>query len=512
MKGKIKILSLLLAVAMTASMFVACTDPEGTTTTSGDSPTSVAGNDVSKEPVTPPSERDPVKLKWYMWGDSPKRPDEVHKALNEKSMADIKTEIEFIYSTGNDEAVKMMCSTGGEFDIVFSCNWWNNYVLNVTSNSFADITDLLPTVTPELNEFIPSNVWAGVKVGGKIYGVPTYKDSAPEQFWMVNKSYVIDGAKAEAEFKATGEKLSTVTPLLEKVKKYNDDGNPYPNDLPAPFNFNDAGLNGHDTGWDALEASTMTGIRIDVDTTVKNYLEDADYIESLKVIKDWNTRGLVNRNAMQVAAEYEFLAVGTVQGWVGCEAVLTNKFKTDVVINHKYGPVYTTGGIQGSIQAISPNSKNKERALQYIEYMNVNRDYRNMLAYGIEGKTWEKTPEGSAKRIGDDYMPAAFSQAAFFTMLPEAPSPADMFDNLKSVMDNAKASPLIGFIPDISSVSTEITACNAIIEPVKKEFLTGTVKDVDAKVKETLDKLNGVGYAKIKETIQSQVDAFIAAK
>lgn len=511
MKGKIKVLSLLVAVAMTASVFAGCAD-KGTADDKSSAP--ATGDKSSTADVSKEADKfaDKVNLKWYHWGPSPAKPDDVMKALNEKTLADINTEVEIIFAN-DEEAVKMMTATGGEYDIVFSCNWYNNFVANASAGFFADITDVVPTAAPDLWDFIPQGVWDGAKVGGKIYAVPVYKDTAPTQYWMANTEYVFDKADAKAEFEATDGTLASVTPLLEKVKAYADAGNPYPNDLTAPFNFNVAGLNGHDNGWDAIDSGSLTGVKLSEGKTVMNYLEDADYVADLKVLKDWNNRGLVNQNAMQTETEPVFLVVGTVQAWEGAEATLNTKFKTNVALNHKFGPVFTTAGVQGSMNAFSPSSKNLERALQYMEYTNLNADYRNMLAYGIEGVNWKKDAEGRAERITkDDWAPGAFSQATFFTMLPEAPATADSYLALKTIMDSADSSSILGFVPDLTSVEAEQQACAAIIEPVKKELLTGSVKDVDAKVKETLDRLKSAGYDVLKKTIQDQVDAFLAAK
>jgi len=506
MKGKVKILSLLLAVAMVSSMFVACKGEDKPAASS--KPT--ASTDGSSEVV----KKDPVKLVWYHWGDTPKKPDAVIAELNKMSMEDIQTEIDFRFTTGDDQKLKTLMSTGGEFDIAFTCSWFANYVISAQGGQLADITDKVKTVTPKLYEYIPEMVWEGSKVNGKIYAVPTYKDTAAAQYWTVNKEYVIDGAKAEAELKATGKKLSTVTPLLEKVKAYADAGNPYPNNTKAAFNYNWAGLNGYNNGWDSLGVDALrVGVKIDGgDTKVVPQWEDPEMIEDFKTLKSWMDKGLVNKDAMTTEKEFEFIVVGTAQGWDGAEAIWGKGKPYTVAINKKYGPVYTTSGIQGSMNGISPNSKNIDRALQYLEYVNTDKDYRNTLGYGIKDTNWKVTDAGNAENLNDDWAPGMFSQGSFFELYPLAPAPADMYTNLKAANDSAAASVLVGFVPVTESIKNEIAACDTIIQKYYKSLQTGDCKDVDATLAKGLKELRSAGYDKIIAELQKQVDAFVAAK
>ena len=100
MKGKFKILSLILALTMVATMFAAC-KPSNDNNNTDD----VSSIDTSEE----------VNLLWYHWGDEPKHPDKVIKALNEKSKKDINTTIDFKFLTSNDEKIKNILATGESF-------------------------------------------------------------------------------------------------------------------------------------------------------------------------------------------------------------------------------------------------------------------------------------------------------------------------------------------------------------------------------------------------------------
>ena len=498
MKGKFKVLSLLLAVAMAGSMFAACTGGDD----SGSGTGSTTGTGDKKEVVT---------LKWWHWGDPPKNPDAVIEALNKKSAEDIGVKIDFIWATGDDAKLKTALSTGADDDIAFTCSWFARYATTAQKGQLLDITDKLQTVTPKLYEYLPEYLWKGATVNGKIYAVPTYKDSAAAQYWTCNKEYVFDGAGAEAEFKATNQKVSSVTPVLKKVKEYADAGNPYPHDYTAPFNYNWAGLNGHGTGWDTVQDTLYLGCKVGDDTyTVKSYYDDPDYMDDLHTLQEWYKNGYVNADCEQLEKEPEFLVVGTAQGWEGAEKSVwgVNKDYT-VEINKKFGPIATTSSVIGSMNGIFANSKHPDEALKYIEYINLDEGYRNMLAYGVEGQNYTDNGDGTITKTNSDWEPGAFAQATFFTMKPVAPAPADMYSAMKDQMDNAEQTALMGFVFDETSVKTEVAACANIKEKYYKTLQCGTAKDVDATVAKLMEEWNAAGYQKVLEEAQKQVNAFL---
>ena len=506
MKGKAKVLSLLLALAMTASVFAACGD-------NGGSPSSNNGGAVSNTGDDKPNNSgEVVELTWWHWGEASKNPDAAIAALNEKSAKDIGVKIKFLYSGTDDTKQKTAMSTGASDDIVFTCSWWAHYPTVAQQGQLYDITDMLPTETPDLWKFLPEYMWKGAEVNGRIYAVPTYKDSAASQFWSCNKDFVIDAAGAEAEFKATGMKVATVTPLLQKVKAYADaNGGTYPHDMTAPFNYNKAGLNGHGVWFNPILDTHRIGVRND-DSNYKvvSYFEDADYVADLKTLAEWYKEGLVNQDCGQLDKEPEWLVVGTGQGWEGVENSnwgVNKDYK--VAINRRCGPYANTSTIIGSMQGILANSKHVKESLKYIEYMNTNAEYRNMLAYGAEGVNWKDNGDGTISKLNDDYGPGAFSQATFFLLKPVSPAPADMYTAMQTEMDKAELSELLGFLLNQDDIQTEVAATSTVFEKYTNGLQCGTYADVDATIAEMMKELEATGYRKIIETAQAQVDAFL---
>ena len=499
-KSKIKIMSLMLALSMALSLFVAC------------------GDDPAKEPVNDPAggadgQKEVVELTWWLFGDPPKNGDAAMAAMNEKSVKDLGIKINYIWATGNDEKLKVALSTGQDDDIAFTCSWFCSYSSTAQKGQFYDITDLLQTEGKELYDYIPDYVWEAARIKDRIYAIPTYKDSAATFYWMCNKEYVIDAAGAGDEFNATNEDLASLTPVLKKVKAYADSGNPYPHDLTGVLNHNNAGFKGlrASVSFETILDEVALGIRADDNEyKVISRYEDPNYVKDLKTIQSWYQAGYPNQDCEQLDKDPEFIVIDCAQGWKGAETSVwgLNKDYT-VAINKKCGPVANAGTVMGSANAVFLNSKHPEEAIRFLQYANLNSDYRNMLAYGKEGENWERSADGTINTLNDDYSPQKWAQATFFTMDPAYPAPPDMYKDMKTEMDGAKPSALIGFVPDISSFKNELAACSVAQGKVVSSLNNGTVKDVDASIASLLDEMNGVGYQKIRDELQKQVDAFL---
>lgn len=493
MKGKIKLLSLLMALAMVASMFVACNDNTGN-----------PGDDDSKE------SNEPVELVWWHWGNAPTAGDEAIAALNEKSKEDIGVTIKFIWATQDDAKLKTALSTGSSDDIAFTCSWFANYLSTAQKGQLADITELVKAQT-DLYNFVPDWGWEAVTVDGKIYAVPTMKDSAAEQFWLVNKEYVIDEAGAEAEFKATNDKVSSVTPLLRKLKAYADAGHPYPNDLTAPFNYNKAGLNGYETGWDMVQADAHVGDKIDEEgiKIVCSY-EDPDMVAVYKELATWYKEGLVNKDCAQTETEPTSIIVGSAQGWEGAELSSWGVGKNyTVAINKKYGPVATRSTVLGSCNGVFANSKHKEEAVKYLAYINTNSEYRDMLAYGKPDVNFKYKDDGTVELLNQDYQPGSFAQAATWIMTPAAPAPASMYKDIQAMAEGAASTELMGFTFDQSKVENEIAAVAAVKDQYANGLQCGTYEDVDATLATMVKEMKAAGLDTIIEEATKQVNEYL---
>lgn len=513
MKSKIKFIAWLSALAMASAIFMGCSSSDDGT---GDSVNNTNGGSGNSNVE---------KVVWYQFGYVPANGESVINALNEYSAEKIGVEVDYKFVSGDDTSIKTMVASGSsDYDIVFTCGWFNDYIGQASKGFYADLTDALPEYAPALYDFIPEIVWEGVKVNGNIYSVPVYKDTAAEQFWIINADYVLaeDKVDGREEAELLGRALSTATPLLEKIKAYTDEYEDglYPYGNPAPISVNKAGINGYHTGFDyiGLEALHFVGVDLDKSGATVQLFTDSDwFMNDLVTIEEWYHKGLINADAITTESEYTENILGTAQGWIGAEVTAWGAPVKDyeAEIASKYGPVLTTSGIQGSMNAIGASSSKVESSLKILQLANVDSTFRNMLAYGIEDTHWEETAEGTARLLDtESWSPMHFSVATFFTMMPVEGVPVNMWTDLKVVSDNAFASPLIGFVPNLDSITNEYAACKNVADIYKAQLLTGNNGGVGVEnlVAQMEKDLNDNGLQKIIEEVQAQVDEFMASK
>lgn len=395
MKGKIKLLSLLMALAMVATLFVACDNPSGGDDTSG------GGSGET------------VQLTWWHWGNTPTNGDAAIKALNEKSAKDIGVTINFIWATQDDSKLKTALSTGAQDDLAFVCSWFANY-------------------------------------------------------------------------------------------------------LTAPFNYSKSGLNGYETGWDMVQGSLHIGDKIDEEgIKIVSAYEDEDMRADYRELATWYKEGLVNADCAQTETEPANIIVSTAQGWEGAEVSSWGQGKNyTVAINKKYGPVATRATVLGGTNAVFAQSQHKEEAVKYLAYINTNKEYRDMLAYGAEGTNFEYTTDENGdkfvKKLNNDFQPGTFAGGTTWILTPTEGVPATMYKDIQAMSEGAEATELIGFALDESNLGTQIAACSGILSEYTSGLQCGTYDDPDAVIDQMLTELRASGYDTVIEEAQKQVDEYLA--
>lgn len=528
MKGKAKVISLLLAAAMTAGLFAGCnnggggsTSSTGSTGSTGSTASTVStgGSDAPSGEIT--------EVNWNIWASGePTAAAEVIAELNKKSEADIGVRINFLWTIGSSDSVSTAMQAGDKnLDIAFCCNWWADYPGSAQMGYMADLTDLLPEVTPTLYNKLPSLLWDGVKVNGRIYGVPTWKDAAAEIFWMGRKD-VVEGADCLTEFNAANEDFSTLTPVLEKVKAWHDADpttNAYAEGTDAPFYMNKGGINPMTPNWDMGVSSPPIGVKIGDDSaTVIWAYDDPDLIKNCHTLKDWADRGLSNgKSAAQVEQEPQTINIWCGQGWEGAQYTAwggPNK-GYDTLISSRSGPFLTSAYVQGGVNIIGANSSKVEPALKYLEYVNTNEEYRNMMAYGVEGVTYKvagTTADGKPivdrTELGTGWTTANFTVGTMDLLWPDSNLPESQYDvnaRICDMVNHAEASPLMGFVLDTSKVKNQIAACDSIWKEYDGMLRRGDANDVDATIAEAKSRLLEVGLQDIIDEYQSQANAFL---
>ena len=166
---------------------------------------------------------DPVTLKWIqVGGGMPKTYDEwldqINPYLEEK--IGVNVEMEIVPWGDWDNRRNVITNSGEYFDILFTDQ--NRYGSEVSTGVLLDITDMLEENAPELYKMIPEDYWNAVEIDGKVYGVPTYKDSSLSEFFVWDQD-IADKYEIDVEKVTDFESLYTAL----KTIKEGEGGSPY---------------------------------------------------------------------------------------------------------------------------------------------------------------------------------------------------------------------------------------------------------------------------------------------
>jgi len=397
-----------------------------------------------------------------------------------------------------DQRFLTMINAGEYYDIMFVDG--SNYARFLALNAFADLTGLLPNVAPELWDYIPEVLWEGVKVKGRIFSVPTYKDSSRTGFYFWDHRFV---EKYGIDLTRSG--WAYLDKVFRQIKE--GEGNPrfYPLFLTRhsdTFIFED---------YDGLSALLPAiGIRHDdPERRVVNVLEQPDIKKAFHYFHSWYKDGIINPDANMVDETPTGLPFFIAQAWpsAAISYAISNEIgQYDPV--HFSGPLYSTSSIQGSMNAISANSRYKNEALLLLQLINTDKKLRDMLHMGIEGKHFEYTNNGTTiKRLQTDWPLVNYQQGSYFIQTPLDSAPPGYWDEVRSQNENAFPSVMLGFMLDAEPVFTELMNCRSVWDKYASDMTTGAANP-DLAIPQLISELKANGFDKVLEEAQWQVNEY----
>ncbi|PJN56836.1 hypothetical protein PAEVO_35620 [Paenibacillus sp. GM2FR] len=496
MKRAFKFISTLCVMALMLTALAACGGSKSPAATDGSAETT----DTPKE-NTETSKDIPTLTWWTIGGQVPNNFNKAVDAMNAYTAEKIGVKVDIKVASWGEWDTKMntIVNTGEPFDIMFTNS--GKYSKQVTMGAFADITDLVQSETPDLYKLIPEKVWEGTKIGGKYYSVPTYKDSALTQYWVFDDKYV---QKYNID-------INNIKTLQDLDKPLHDmkagEGKSF---YPLPMTQGE-GLNGFFNDYDDLTLGfPPIGVKADdASRTVVSVLEQPDVMANLKLLHQWYQDGIINPDAPTKTENDKGRPFFAAQAFPGAEVSwqINDAVEKYDMVQH-YGPIYTTSTIQGSLNAISANSKYKKEALKYLELVNTDPKLRNMLAFGELGVDYNNVDgEKVIERTSDTWPLAAYTQGTFFNLAVTKGAPEDQWEQVKKLNDAATSSTILGFALDITDLQTEVANCQAVWDKYKYELITGA-SDPEKMVPKITAELKSAGMDTIMQAAQEQINTY----
>lgn len=411
----------------------------------------------------------------------------------------VNIEMEVVQWGDWDNRRSVIISTNEPYDIIFGN--MNVYNTDVVMGAYLDIDDMLAE-TPELTALIPASYWDACRVNGKIYAVPTYKDSSASQFFVWDKE-LLDTLGLDVSDVHTFE---AATPALTAFRDANT-GDP-------AFPLSKSGATYLAYQYDQMNTGLPAiGVRYDdAAAKVVPVFAQEDVMANLSLFHQWYNDGIINADAATLPEDNKYKACSIAQGWAGAAATTWGPNMGVEAVAYQWGEtVVSNETVRGSLNSISINCEHPEKALAFLQLINTDPYVRDSFYYGLEGADWDYTEDGRVHRNNFDWTMAGYTQGTFFIVTPTDDVDFNQWDEVRELNENAKPSVLLGFTFDTSEVQDQIANCTVIYERYKGELLTGTIDPVEG-VPAMMEEMNAAGFEDIVTAAQAQVDAFMATK
>ena len=448
------------------------------------------------------------KIIWWVYaaGDAPIDTALVVEAANKYSAEKIGVEVELIFK--NEEQFTLGMQTGEDYDMTFTCDWANDFAANAYNENFYDITELVKTETPALYAAIDQKYWdvAG-SLNGKIYAVPTLKDMASQQFLRMDKE----------RYEAMGFTLPEyiefrdLEPMLKAYKEtYND----------YPMAMGKAGLTGMTNSAQWIAGSYLCSPYHLAGTERENQIipfwEDEVLMERYQLLHKWYDLGYINPDAATTESQgKEVRTIRSGSAWPGYYVGHTSWGDMQVQGVCYAGPFMSTATMRGAMNAINAAATEEQAiaCLKYLELLNVDRTFRDILRFGVEGthfnyvdvdgvKAVERTEQGTNNWSMDGFVTGSVVNAS---VTSEA---IYDWEKIFEGYENAIVSTLGTFTFDKTDVEIEAAACSAVMSKYTAEMLTGTL-DIDEKLPQIKAELEAAGIYDIQAEAQRQLDEYL---
>nr|MBA3873359.1 ABC transporter substrate-binding protein [Anaerolineae bacterium] len=408
-----------------------------------------------------------------------------------------------------DKQIGLINASAEKYDIGFTAPWVNNYYTNINQEYLAPIDDMLPELAPKYWASLTAKTWDAARVGGKIYGAINQQIFV-KPFGPYIRTDVMKALSLEDAFA----KLTTyedLEPIMAAVKEYADKDDKLTH---VTYNLSPL-LTEENWGYDPQDFMLVVK-STDDSAQVKVYSQTDEYQQAAELIRRWYQAGYAPADVKLwdemddawKAGQYAVRVSDVVKP--GGNAEVKARWGWEVTSKALAEPLLTTGGVTATLTGVSSVSEHPELAVKFLELVNSDPVFYNMLCKGIEGTHWEWSdkekllikPAGGKTSFGDTgYNPNTdWMYGNVFNSYYSDISQVGAWPETADLNRNARPSPVLGFTFDRSAVETEIASISAVKDEFGAPLGTGLVD-----TKEGMTKLNQALTAAGIERVQDEM-------
>lgn len=440
---------------------------------------------------------EPYEIQWYTIGTPQKDTDKVFEEVNKYLKKEINATVKMTQIDWGDYDQKMqvIINSGEPFDIAYTNG--SKYVQNAQKGAFLAIDELLNNEGKQLKEALDPTLLEGVKVDGKVYGIPSNKEAARQSVYTFNKRLV-----DKYNFDLTTVKtLEDLEPMLQVIKENEPSITPiatFKAFLPYDYVFNNEMPFAF-----PLEGETGKVINFfESDLTMQTYKTMHKYYESGYIKADAAT----SKDSWPMDVENWFVRMGDSQPYA--DLLWSRAAKYEVVSVPAEAPTTFNDSVSGAIQAISTTSKNPEKTMEFLNLLNTDPYLRNLVDKGLEGVHYEMNEDGTIKDLParvERYNVPTYSLGNHFVLHLYENDPKDKWEKFKEFNESATAAPSLGFHFNSDPVRSELASITNISKEFYPALATGSV-DPEEYLPKYNKKLEEAGIDKVLKEIQKQFD------
>lgn len=469
-----------------------------------------------------------TRLKWMLPGGeySPSDEAEVRALYNEKlaeTLPGVQVDLDVVPWSDYAQRLQLALAAKEDVDIAWS-GYLISYVTEATNGSFLALDDLLAEHGQDMLEEIPQWAWAQQTLNGKIYSVPNMQEVTNEGkalfFQTEQGAKYMDREKLTEVLNAspvmTREGWDAIGEYLEALKQ-NGELKKGVSTASIPKMLGNMRS-------DKIVDNFMI-LRGDDDIKVWHLLETPDMQLAFDVMAEWYKKGYIVEDvaSLESNSQNEFKEEGNTL-WAH------NYFK-DIEVGQRNGgrayvdvlaikgqKPYIGMGEAATSTAIVSYSEDAVPAMKLLDLMNTKKgaELFNLLAYGIEGKQYT-LKDNKVYAIRDEQNTPLYKLERWvignvFNGYEMETDPDGWYEYLLTEVQgpDVEVSPLMGFKPDVSGLSTELAHIRAVEGEYYRSLCDGALPDHKKTYAEMMDKLKTAGLDTVKAELQSQIDTWLA--
>ena len=516
-----KLLALVLAGAMTATMLVGCGNDSGNAgTDAGTSAPADTGSDAaapadtgSDDAAAPAASGDAVTINVTRATFNLANPDsaqvqKVQDAVNAYIADKINVQINLTDIGSGEYTDKANLSlANNEINLLWTASWESTIGTNdlVPNNAVYDITDLLPG-TP-LYGSMDEGQWEASKYNGRNYFIPVYKDNV-EGYDIMARKELVDKYNWDL---SSVKKLADIEPFLADCK---DEGLKYPYLTQKTAMFYRWYIDSFDF-FTADATANWVAVDRDTNTVVETILTD-EYKEFCTLMAEWAEKGYISEDDVTKTTTD---TTTQTQDWgfswwtdipVNDEA--NSRYGQDVVMVPATDRYAHSTSALGSCYCVTANST-PEQAQACIDFMGLlytDSKLADLWTFGIEGEDFTYDANGHVTQTSDKYNHSMWESASATIVTPLDNEPDNKADLYIDFNGGAKTSCAAGFRFNKEPVAAQFSACQNVFETYGFPLENGgyPASEVEATIDAYYAALNEAGFQDVVAEFVAQYDAW----